>query len=76
MIRRNRQPLSRTTLASVTFLAILGTLLACGRYGSPVRVAPGADPTLQTESREEADSEDDAERKANRWADEEDATDD
>jgi hypothetical protein len=32
--------LGRHTLAMITILAITGTLSACGRYGSPVRVVP------------------------------------
>ncbi len=30
-------------IAIVTILAIVGTLSSCGRYGSPVRVAPVAE---------------------------------
>lgn len=34
-------------VAIVTIFAIAGTLSACGRYGSPVRVAPVADTTAE-----------------------------
>jgi len=35
--------------AMITILAIAGTLSACGRYGSPVRVAPAAVVDVQGE---------------------------
>lgn len=36
----SRRVAVRCALAMITILAITGTLSACGRYGSPVRVAP------------------------------------
>lgn len=39
-VRRSRCLVIRGALAMITIVAITGTLSACGRYGSPVRVAP------------------------------------
>jgi predicted small lipoprotein YifL len=45
--RHRRRILADFALASVTILAIVGTLSSCGRYGSPVRVAPAAETTAE-----------------------------
>ena len=34
------ESITRCALVMITIFAITGTLSACGRYGSPVRVAP------------------------------------
>ena len=60
MRRLRRRLLADFALASVTILAIVGTLSSCGRYGSPVRVAPAAETTAEPLEEEVSSADTDA----------------